>query len=284
MNMKRPLVIALFGLSGVWMVTAGLAVHWWRAAGAFRKQIDSWNSPVPIAPSSVPSLSAEELPPAAESRPIETADAAFSRERARLESRVQELEAAMAEKNAILGGLYRTQTNHAEPTPAPWRDRGAWLEDLKRDDPERYQEIVRRREEARQRVNDAFARKAAHFLENDTSGMTEEERRQHEHMLHLLDETWKLADHLRTDPPREERREVMRTMRENMVELQPMLDAERDKEFYRLGLDMGYAEGDALAFVDYLNEVLEVTSMRPVWEAMRPMGGFRPPRDEGAGR
>jgi hypothetical protein len=73
----------------------------------------------------------------------------------------------------------------------------------------------------------------------------------------------------------------MRSLRENAEVLVPMLDAERDREFYRLGLDFGYAENEALQFVDYLNGIIEVTSIRPVFDALRPR---RPPGFGGTNR
>lgn len=154
------------------------------------------------------------------------------------------------------------------------RDRGNWLEDLKQSDPERYEEIVQAREAARQRVEDAFARKAAHFLNRDWSGWSDEEIAAYNGMLSLLDQTWQLADRMRADDlSREDRRDLRRALMGNLQELTPWLEQERDNEFYQIAVQIGYSEADASMFVDYLNNLIDVTSMGSIWRGMRPGGG-----------
>ena len=60
----------------------------------------------------------------------------------------------------------------------------------------------------------------------------------------------------------------MRTMHDNMQELAPLMDAERDRAFYQIGLDFGYTESEAQDFTDYLNGVIDVTSMSSLREGM----------------
>jgi len=148
---------------------------------------------------------------------------------------------------------------------------------MKKNDPERYQEMTARREEARQQTRDSLARKAAYLLNRDTSDMNDDERESYNQMLQLLDDAWEFSEQLRTDPPREERHELWQNLRETVAALEPMMRDERDREFYSLGLEAGCSEAEARALVNHLNEVLDLTSLRNVYEGMRP-GGPRGPR------
>ena len=64
-------------------------------------------------------------------------------------------------------------------------------------------------------------------------------------------------------------------MHENVDELTPLMEAERDRTFYEIGRDFGYTEDEAQDFVEYLNGIIEVTSMRTIFGGMHggPGGG-----------
>jgi hypothetical protein len=209
-----------------------------------------------------------------------------------LKLRILELQEQLAEKDRLLAALpqettvsnaplvaMEVATNEIAEAHPPWRDRRAWLEEIKEKDPERYHEIMAHREEARKAMHQSFATKAEHYLNRDTSMMSDDELTEYNRMLVLLDETWRMAEQLQSDLPREERRPIMREMRENMEELTPLLDNERDREFYEIGMDFGFTEDEAVEFVDYLNGVVEVTSMRSFFESIRPRF-HRPPPGE----
>lgn len=204
-------------------------------------------------------------------------------------ARVGKLIVQLAEKDRLIATLQKTsdtgtaQTDNASTQPAkeerrPWRDRSAWLEEIKESDPQRYEEIQQRRKEARENMQRSIAEQANYYLSRDTSVMEEDEFAEYERMLLLLDETWGMAEQMQSNMPWEERRPIRRTMRDNMEQLEPLLDTERDKEFYQIGLDFGYTENEAVEFSDYLNGVIEVTSMRSLYEGMhsgRRGGGGR---------
>ncbi|MBU0678295.1 MAG: hypothetical protein KJ626_09250 [Verrucomicrobia bacterium] len=187
---------------------------------------------------------------------------------AELRDQILELEHVISERDASIDSLRASQTNITLVSTNRWESRRDWLDRIKEEDPERYQEILKQREESRQRMREGFAKKAAHFLDRDKSSMSEDEAAEYQHMLTLLDRTWSLAEQLRGDIPREDRRPLMHEMRDNIVELTPMLDAQRDREFYEIGLDFGYAEDEAVQFVEYLNGIVDVTSMRSFFENM----------------
>ena len=181
------------------------------------------------------------------------------------DSRLRELEDALIERDGIIASLQQqTQertTNRLDKNQGRGRPQMS-MEELKTKDPERYAEIQKYREEAKQKLNDSFARKTAPLVNKDTSGMTDEEKKEYNTMLQLLDETWRLAERAQSDLPRDERNEIRRTMFENMVILEPMLKNERQREFYNLGTEFGCSPEESLSLVNYLNDVIDRTTTR----------------------
>ncbi len=191
-----------------------------------------------------------------------------------LKRQVAELNKSIAARDSLIASLRQNAATNSQPGPEPfWQRREKWLENLKTENPTQYEAYVKQEEEARQRTKDSFARKAAHFVNKDTAGMTEEEVAQYNTMLQMLDEAWKLSDQLRAeDIPDEQRRDLLHSMHEIMHGLSPMLTAERDKEFFQVALDLGYKEDDAAQFVTYLTNIIDITSMRSVIQGGRGMG------------
>lgn len=154
-------------------------------------------------------------------------------------------------------------------------NRRSWFEELQTSDPERYKELVERREQGRQATRYQIAMRAAHFLNKDRAGLSEEEQEQRAIMFSLLDDSLELADKIRSDMPEQERREISRQLRENMRELGPLMDLERDRELLQLGLDIGYDETNAADFVVLVNEIHEMTSISSMLrDSIRQMNGW----------
>ncbi len=200
------------------------------------------------------------------------------------DERVKALEQALAEREAELAEL-RAQEEPvttaaaspestervaaAEPEPVNRRNR---MEELRETDPERYAQIQEQRAAFRQRVQDSFARQTAHFLYRDRDQMSTEELEVYDYMLGLLGETWQLTDRMQDpDLERDERRDIGRRLFENARELRPLLEEQRDREFYDMAVQLGYDSDNAMQFVDYINEMIEVTSLTGPW--MRRGGG-----------
>ncbi|MBU1692718.1 MAG: hypothetical protein KKC51_02020 [Verrucomicrobia bacterium] len=194
-----------------------------------------------------------------------------------LRDRVRELEAALAEKDRVIWDLQVKATNRPPDEARRPRDQRNWMEELRQSDPARYEEIQKRREERQQQISDQFAQKAAYFLKRDTSKMAEAERESYSQMLQLLDETWRMAEQLRVEMPREERRALSESLHEKMDVLNPLLQQERTRTFMEAGLEVGYSDEEAAQFAEYLNTVIDLTS---------PRGMFRggPPGREGSRR
>ena len=144
------------------------------------------------------------------------------------------------------------------------------MERLREQDPGRHAEIMGRFEEARHNAHEVFSQKAEYLLNRDTSKMSDQEKMAHAEMARLFEETMSLSDKLRANPSGEELWEIMRELRGKISALEPMLLEERNGEFYRLGLDLGYNRRESAQFAEYLNSVIDVTSMRNVYQGFRP--------------
>jgi hypothetical protein len=141
-------------------------------------------------------------------------------------------------------------------------DRQARLEELKKTDPEAYEEVMARREERQNRIQTAFAERAATLLDRTPANLSEEEFEEREKMLQILDETWLLAEQMASpDIPRDERSKIRTELAEKTKILKPMLADERDRQLYELGTASGYSEADTELFVDYIRETYRATSL-----------------------
>jgi hypothetical protein len=195
---------------------------------------------------------------------------------AELESVVAEREAEIARLRGALAAASASAVVVAPTTPgvsltnAPRR---SWMEDLQQNDPERYQEIMERRETARQAARYAIAKKAAHFLQRDTEAMDEAETEGYVRMMDLLADSLALTEQLDAGLDGEARREISQSLRENMRDLSPLLEAERAREFQQIGRDLGYDEGESEAFAAYLTDVVDLTSVGSIFRGFMRGGG-----------
>lgn len=193
------------------------------------------------------------------------------------DAEIRQLEERLKAKDEQIAMLHNQLTLAARPvstaTNAPG-ERRSWMDDIRENDPERYKEIMERRETARQAAKYEIAKKAAHFLQKDDSAMSDTEAKEYARMMDLLTESFKLTEQLNAELPREQRWEIARNLRENMRDLSPMLEGERDKEFYQIGKDLGYSDEDATAFAGYIREVIDLTSVQSIFRnSMQAMGG-----------
>jgi hypothetical protein len=138
------------------------------------------------------------------------------------------------------------------------------MENLRTSDPQRYEEMQKRRQEMQQRVQDAWTQKTNYFMNRETSAMSDAELEEYTTMITLLEETWKLSQRMRADLSHDERHEVMSALRSNMVVLAPLIDNERNREYYDLATAMGHNEEEASAFVGYVNQITSNTSLRAI--------------------
>lgn len=159
--------------------------------------------------------------------------------------------------------------------PSP-EDRRQQLEAMRETDPERYAEIIARQEAFRERMQEAFADRAAILLAGDSATRSPAEAARFEQLIETLQKTWDLADRLASpETPPEERRALREELMETSRELRPMLAEERERRLIELGLSSGYSPEEARIFSDYIQQTFEATSIQRL-PGVR--GGTRPER------
>jgi hypothetical protein len=162
----------------------------------------------------------------------------------------------------------------------PSRRGTEWLENMRTNNPQLYEEIQQRRKDMQQHAETAWDQATDYFINRDTSKMTDPEIEGYNRMMTLLEETRALTRQLQVQAglPQDDRRQIMSNVRSNMVELVPLLENERNKEYYDLAIAKGYSEADANALVTYIDRITSNTSIRTIFPDMRGGGpGFRPP-------
>jgi hypothetical protein len=145
----------------------------------------------------------------------------------------------------------------------PSRRGTEWLENMRTNNPQLYEEIQQRRKDLQQHAETAWDQATDYFVSRDTSKMTDPEIDGYNRMMTLLEETRALTKQLQADLPQDDRRQIMSNVRSNMVELTPLLENERSKEYYDLAIAKGYSESDANTLVTYINQITSNTSMPP---------------------
>lgn len=250
-----------------------LAVYYRHQADEFRKQLVAVEDRARQAHESLRTGSRNEPPatvkPISQQAGTGAADHAARQTAMDQQNRIRQLEAALYNKDTLILSLQQAATNRpADPSWSRHRQQ-ARLDDLKQTNPRQYEDVIKRREQVRQEIQTSFAEKEAYFGNSDPSNMSEEEQAAYQQMAQLLDETRRLTEQMRAGLPPNERQAVMQTLQQNRSELAPMLDAARSKEWVNLGIQLGYNDEDAQAFGNYINKVIDLTSMQSIYRSMR---------------
>ncbi len=270
---KGP-IIGIILAAGL-VASSGTAVYY--KARVIELQERLATPPEPVAAVTQPAVPTEPIAPTPR---METPEPTPPIDTTPLVRRIAELEADIAERNRIINDLQGQMALSRVPRddePRPWRDRNTWMEEMRTNDPVRYEQMMERREESRRRTDEAFARKATHFLYRDTGRMTETEKEEYDLLIQLLNDTWRLHAQLASDLPRDERWELRRAMGERMAVLDPMLRQERDRALVEMGHELGYRGDAANQFADYIHELIDITSFDTLFRGGRgggpPFGG-----------
>lgn len=163
------------------------------------------------------------------------------------------------------------------PTPSGsdrFRRPSDWMENLRTNDPQRYAEFQQRRQAMQQNAENAWAQATDYFMNRDTSQMTQSEQEEYNTMLSFLEQAGALNQQLQSGLPPEQRHQVMSELRSNVLAVVPLLDNERNREYYDMALTMGHSEEDAAALVNYINQIASNTTLRSILPGLR-MGGRR---------
>ena len=202
-----------------------------------------------------------------------------------------ERDALRAEKAALqerLDALLAEQAQAAAapaPQAAPARrmSRRERLEQLKREDPERYAEMEKRRREFQENMRQALDRRDDFLGAIDLSLLTPEQQEMHARFVDALAAQQAAIDTLNAraeagEAPTEEER---RAMREAMRQVRGLQGAERDALLSAVAVSMGLSEGEETeAFIGVVKEVYDSTGMMPPLR-MGPPGGGQPPPPPG---
>lgn len=196
---------------------------------------------------------------------------------------LSEVEALRAEKTALQEQLAALQAEEAQPQAEeaqPRRlSRRERMEELKRTDPKRYEEMQARQQEFRQRMAEALAQRDDFLGNIDLSLLTPEQQETHRRFTEALAAQRQLMARMEaaanegTELSEEERRQVGETFRA-VRELQ---DAERDALLGAVAVSMGLQDGEeADSFVEVVRSVYDATGMMPPVR-MGPPAGQPPP-------
>jgi len=282
---KQKLVGVVLGV-GLLGSTA-LAFYFGQRAGAYEEALAEVQArvaeQVPAAAAADPVVAVRPAPVvlAAESnRPMIATTVATNDAVMALRGRVGELELLLQRSEdtvrRLQGEAQRQRNEQANRPPEGPRSPEQWMEALRQSDPERYaamqaeqQQREVARQEARERLKESLDEKSTFLNEVEAEAATGVEKAAYRRMIGLLAESYALTEKMRSDLPRGERREIMHTLREKMTVLEPMLETERQKEWLRLGAELGYDAAGAEKFAAYLSEVVDVTSMENVYDDMR---------------
>jgi hypothetical protein len=196
-------------------------------------------------------------------------DAALNEELDQLRMNVSKLQAQLSQKEAEIAQYQNASTNERPRRGARvgFKER---LDKMKEDEPEQYKDMMSRIDTARESVRSAFAEKAFFLKDRDTSQMNEEELASYTNMVGLLNKTWGLTEKMgdmEMEPG--ERWATMGAMRGSMQELTPLMEEQRTQEFKAVGTSLGYEDKEAGELAEYLDGVVEATTMNNVFKGVR---------------
>ena len=192
-----------------------------------------------------------------------------------LRRRIAELERLIAEKDgeseiAISNAVAEAaKTRPSEPPRPNWRER---MEEMKKNDPERYTQMTNRFAQWR-RDRAAQAQDRMEFLSSiDTSRMSAGEKKTHNALQDLIVRREELEQQLhQEDLSDEERGRLMRELADSHRELVRLNGEERKNLFNETAKGLGFTGADAKEFTATIQEVIEATDSG--WGGRHHRGG-----------
>lgn len=186
-------------------------------------------------------------------------------EAARLKLRVAELETQLrdlARDNSRLAARAGDRGEAGGP-PDPGRrgPGGRGFPDFASFTPEQQAEFRQRMQEMTTRAQQTLQDQSAFVGGLDTSGMTEEQRGDHDKLVALLAESEQIMAQLQQDPPPDEAGPLRRQLWQNMGEARDLLESERQAALVALGKSLNYPEPQAQQFAAYVQHVIDMTSL-----------------------
>jgi len=268
MRSNIVIIVCIVGLAA----TSGLALYYRNQAISFEQQ---WQAATALSPAAQPTDGdrANLKERSHEARAIRPESSTLSPSRTESQGRVKDSPPTVTAPGAALPD----PGNQAGP-----RRRGEdWMAAFQTNDPVRYEAFQKRRQEAKERAETAYAQATNYFMFRDTQNMTDADMEEYTRMLTLLEQTRAMTQHMQSGLPPEERRPTMSAIRSNLVALTPLLNNERDQEIFDLAVTMGHTSADAESIVTYVNQISSNTSLRVIFPDLPrrgPPDGFPGPR------
>ena len=212
-------------------------------------------------------------------RTIVVQDEAALKAADRLRQRVAGLEKDLAARDNELDKLKQAKQAEDGSPGRPGRQAfAARMEQLKKENPEQYAEMQKRREEFHQRMEQQEQDRANFLASINTQTMSEAQRENHEKLL----ETLAKIDALRAqrgqpgaEPGTAADVASHQAMGETMMQLGALYDQERGYLLEQAAHAAGYEGDNAAKFVDYIQSAVQSTSMQG--GPGGPGGGGPPP-------
>lgn len=200
-------------------------------------------------------------------RTVTVEDPALKSSAEALRIRVHDLEDALAERDAELARLKQEkQAGAGSPGRPPGRDDfRKRMEQLKKENPEQYAEMEKRREEFRQRLERQEQNRNDFFASINTQSMTDAQRENHEKLIAALakiDALRAQREQAGAQPGSEADAALRQSMRDSMMELGALYEQERVYLLEQAASAAGYQGDDAANFVEYIQQAVQSTTMQ----------------------
>lgn len=145
------------------------------------------------------------------------------------------------------------------------------MERMREEEPERYAEMEKRREDARNRVVQAVNDRSLFLANLDTQDMSEDERQVHEELMTRIGVTQAMIDKIVAQGrPSREDHEILR---DNYRVISDLYEVERDYVLRQVGAGMGYEGEETTEFSEYIQDIFDLTSPPQPPSSGRGRGG-----------
>ena len=193
-----------------------------------------------------------------------------------LRARIAELERQLAERSAEkLPDMVTAVTNAVAEVRAGRGNPFEWMENIKKNDPERYTQMTNRFEQFRRRNRERQQRNLDFLASIDTSRMSASAKKTHAALQDAIARRAELDEKMRQeDLSQDERHEIFEQMMSTDRQLRGLRRAERNNLFEATATSLGFEGADAKEIVSTLNEVVDATENHG--RRMGPPGGGWP--------
>lgn len=194
-----------------------------------------------------------------------------------LRQEIVRLKKALSEKDGRNAETISNAVEKARQSQPPrFRNQREWLENLKKNEPERYVQVTNNMAQWRQQRYDR-ARSRIEFLSSlDVSCMSASARKTHADLQELIARREELEEQLHDEELTDEQRRALgEELGKTHQELQRLNDEERDNLLEEAARSLGLGAEDSKAFAETIQDVIDATEIG--WRSSRRRG----PRGQG---